>query len=532
MDDMERATSDLDMTPLDDDADQHQRPSLVHSTSMMDAIAESPKLSASVIDSKTPRFFQSKTSPMPEVESTDRVDPDELSLIPTDSQLDDISSIFSIQKTLGTGASAVVLKGKHRKTKECYALKRMKRSHPGTAESFKKERQILRKALHSNIVRYDSCYSDRESVFIATEYCSGGTMLSKILKMKRFSEQKAAGYIHSILSAIRYLHKINVVHRDLKCNNIVFDKPGIEGTLKLIDFGESKIVDPEEMYNECIGTIHFVPPEVCSLRSGNDLKAGDMWSIGVIVYILCCGEPPFGGDNELEIWERIQAEHQPLAFPARLSASCKEFMSGLLCHDICKRFTAEQALRHDWISGDAASTTTFSSSSYLQMLRQHQKEGNRLHQRMVKGLLAGMQPEEEQKMHRDLIKLNRKKSNMDAKAVTEHLFLYSNISNRSMAIGPEDVAEEALDAGLLGIASPEEIASRRITEMRFRAILSHSSDHYDPEEAITALRDKDGMIPIEAIVMYSSLDDEDRRDIMQQTEYKTDLGSLDEDRSL
>lgn len=197
---------------------------------------------------------------------------------------------FCTEKTLGTGASAVVLKVRHKKSRVCYALKKMKRSDPGNLESFKHERLILRKALHSNIVRYDSCYIDAEHYCIATEFCSGtcsewiyiihlnlyflcffvvpficllyhfpgGTMLSKILKLKRFSEKKAAGYIRSVLSAIKYLHKLNIVHRDLKCNNLVFDKPGLKGVLKVIDFGESIIVDPMKMYDECIGTIHFV----------------------------------------------------------------------------------------------------------------------------------------------------------------------------------------------------------------------------------------------------------------------------------
>lgn len=83
-------------------------------------------------------------------------------------------------------------------------------------------------------------------------------MLSKVLKLSSFTEQKAAGYVRSILSAVQYLHKLNIVHRDLKCNNIVFDKPGPNGVLKIIDFGGSKIVDPMTMYSDCVGTIHFV----------------------------------------------------------------------------------------------------------------------------------------------------------------------------------------------------------------------------------------------------------------------------------
>ena len=101
-----------------------------------------------------------------------------------------------------------------------------------------------------------------------------------------------------------------------------------------------------------------------------------------------------------------QSENTKIPFPSRISASCKEFIRGLLCHDIESRMTAEDALKHPWIAGDTAKTTALSSSSYLEMLRQYQKRRNNLHQRMISGILAGIHAVDEEAIHEDLIEVS------------------------------------------------------------------------------------------------------------------------------
>ena len=102
------------------------------------------------------------------------------------------------------------------------------------------------------------CKLNAQCLYIATPFCTGGTMLDKIIRMKSFSERKASEYVRIILSAVGYMHDLDIVHRDLKCQNLLFDTEGRKGVLQLIDFGESKHICESSTYRECVGTPHYV----------------------------------------------------------------------------------------------------------------------------------------------------------------------------------------------------------------------------------------------------------------------------------
>jgi len=274
--------------------------------------------------------------------------------------VDSIEDVFECGKQIGTGATARVLKAKLRENGRCYALKEMATKNRMSRRSFFNEYRILRMLrMHPNTVQYHEVYCDPLGYYIATEYCSGGTMLKRIMKKGCFTEKKAAGFTRSILSAVKYMHQIDIVHRDLKCSNIVFSHRGKGGVLKIIDFGESIVVDPERKYNSIVGTIHYMPPEIDKVRTGNDLRAGDCWSIGVIAYYLVTGRLPFTGHDRDEVLRCIQKKDHQIKFPQSksLSARCKDFIHGLLRHDIANRTTAADALKHEWIEKFADSVT-------------------------------------------------------------------------------------------------------------------------------------------------------------------------------
>merc|ERR1712216_346641 len=128
--------------------------------------------------------------------------------------------------------------------------------------------EFFNEVKHRNIVRFYDCYMDDKCYYIVTEYCSGGTMFDKVIEMGSFDENEASDYIKIILSAVKYMHSLNIVHRDLKLHNMVFDKNGIDGVLQLIDFGDSKIVNEKRKYSKFVGTIHYVPPEIVRPRTG------------------------------------------------------------------------------------------------------------------------------------------------------------------------------------------------------------------------------------------------------------------------
>lgn len=137
-----------------------------------------------------------------------------------------------------------------------------------------------------------------------TRYCSGGELFDRIQKISSFNEKQAAKYIKQLLSAIAYLHARNIVHRDLKAENLLFENETDEANLKLIDFGISCEFFNGTKLKETLGTPYYIAPEV--LRQNYDEKC-DIWSAGVILFILLCGYPPFNGDDDNEILESVKA---------------------------------------------------------------------------------------------------------------------------------------------------------------------------------------------------------------------------------
>jgi len=321
-------------------------------------------------------------------------------------------------------------------------------------------------------------------------------MLSKIARMKTFSEKKAAGYTHSILSAVRYIHDLGIVHRDLKCKNIVFSKPGSGGVLKLIDFGESRMVVPLGTYADIVGTCHYLPPEFGRPRSGNELKSGDMWSIGVICFILCCGRPPFSGDTQLQILRRIQSKNKNISFSNGLTASCQAFIRGLLCDHIGSRMDAATALGHEWVIGDTASTAPIATDPYLEMLGQYQQnQEGKLYGHMISAIVRNMEPHHKESMHDEIFELNRVTSHFNTQAVADHLILNTPITS-------DDESDH------FKYPSPAATgASPRISAVRFTEIMEQSEY---PEEkrraAIARLKDDDGMIPLRLLQRYQTDD--------------------------
>jgi len=282
----------------------------------------------------------------------------------------DISSVFRFTAQLGNGASCQVFKALHIANGGVFAVKRMSKSNPSILASFTKESRLLRRLVHPNVVKFHDTFIDKDHFYISSAYASGGTMLDKVMRMKRFSELKASGYIRTLLSAINYIHRLGIAHRDLKCQNIVLDRPGKEGKLLIIDFGESEVLDPAKEYNDFVGTIHYIPPESAGPRSADDLKKGDIWSLGVIAYILLCGTPPFSGENPEAIFRKIVGGKY--IYPrggCGYTKSFKDFVSSLLDVNPKTRVSADVALKHDWILGKCGKSNLLQTSSYLQSLR-------------------------------------------------------------------------------------------------------------------------------------------------------------------
>jgi len=152
----------------------------------------------------------------------------------------------------------------------------------------------LSKLDHPNILKLYEVYTDEKRYYIVTELCKGGELFDEILKKGIFTEKEAAKIIQQILQAVAYFHELNIVHRDLKPENVLIDKE-LNNTLKIIDFGTSIEVQEHENLTNTHGTSYYIAPEVLNKKYN---KKCDVWSVGVILYILLSGKPPFDGNND------------------------------------------------------------------------------------------------------------------------------------------------------------------------------------------------------------------------------------------
>ncbi|KAK1278756.1 CDPK-related kinase 1 [Acorus gramineus] len=202
---------------------------------------------------------------------------------------------------------------------------------------------------HKHLVQfYDAC-EDEDNVYIVMELCKGGELLDKILaRGGKYSEEDAKTVMVQILSVVSFCHLQGVVHRDLKPENFLYSSENEKSPLKAIDFGLSDFVKPDERLNDIVGSAYYVAPEVLHRSYGTE---ADMWSIGVIAYILLCGSRPFWARTESGIFRAVlkaDPSFEEAPWPS-LSSEAMDFVKRLLNKDYRKRMTASQALIHPWI---------------------------------------------------------------------------------------------------------------------------------------------------------------------------------------
>jgi len=218
------------------------------------------------------------------------------------------------------------------------------------------EMDILKQVDHPNIISLKEIIDTKNCLFIVTELVTGGELFDKIVELGQYNEKNAAILVSKMVSAIDYLHDRNIVHRDLKPENLLLKDPDNINEVKIADFGLSKIIGGSALMTAC-GTPGYVAPEVLN-AAGYD-KEVDLWSIGVITYILLCGFPPFYNENLPELFEQIMnAEYDfPEDYWKDISENAKDFIRKLLIVDPKKRLTGKTALQHPWLSGHAPSHT-------------------------------------------------------------------------------------------------------------------------------------------------------------------------------
>ena len=273
----------------------------------------------------------------------------------------DPNKLYIKKKILGRGSFGIVYLVKQRYLSRYFAMKVIKKS-PTKAkeeeENLMNEVDILRKLDHPNIVKITDFYSLKTEYNIITEYCQEGELFDEIKAQSPFNEASAAWYLKQILSAVSYCHNMNIIHRDLKPENILIVKRQKNGfhPIKIIDFGTAKVFQKEKAEHVLIGSAYYIAPEVLSR---NYTELCDLWSCGVIMYILLTGRPPFNGSSEEEIMKKIRDGIYDLKkYPwGVISEEAKDLLKGLLQVNTKKRLTAKAALEHKWFKIEKTQST-------------------------------------------------------------------------------------------------------------------------------------------------------------------------------
>ncbi|XP_018312659.1 calcium/calmodulin-dependent protein kinase type 1 isoform X1 [Mycetomoellerius zeteki] len=287
---------------------------------------------------------------------------------------------YILKDLLGTGAfSEVRLAESKEKPGQMFAVKIIdKKALKGKEDSLENEIKVLRRfsesatpqsgggslksdssgekrwLTHPNIVQLLETFEDKHKVYLVMELVTGGELFDRIVEKGSYTEKDASGLIRQVLEAVDYMHEQGVVHRDLKPENLLYYSPDEDSKIMISDFGLSKMEDSGIMATAC-GTPGYVAPEVLAQKPYG--KAVDVWSIGVISYILLCGYPPFYDENDANLFAQILKGEFEFDSPYwdDISASAKDFIGKLMCVNVEERYTCKQALAHPWISGNAAS---------------------------------------------------------------------------------------------------------------------------------------------------------------------------------
>ncbi|XP_055342807.1 calcium/calmodulin-dependent protein kinase type 1-like isoform X2 [Paramacrobiotus metropolitanus] len=231
-----------------------------------------------------------------------------------------------------------------------------RRALKGKEESLENEIKVLKRLKHPNIVQLFDTYEDSNHVYLVMELVTGGELFDRIVEKGSYTERDASRLIKQILLAVDFMHQQQVVHRDLKPENLLYFSPDEDSKIMISDFGLSKIEGSGSIMATACGTPGYVAPEVLAQRPYG--KAVDVWSIGVISYILLCGYPPFYDENDANLFAQIMKGEYEFDSPYwdDISEAAKDFIRHLMCVDPSERITCEEALSHPWISGNEAGT--------------------------------------------------------------------------------------------------------------------------------------------------------------------------------
>jgi len=274
---------------------------------------------------------------------------------------------WELGKELGSGHFAKVKLGTRTKDGAKAAVKIIKKPKSASkAKMVEVEARILKEMDHPYIVKCYDAYETDERVYLFMELMDGGELFDRIVDIGHFTEKDGQETTHKLLQALKFMHDKGIAHRDLKPENMLMTGKGPDAICKITDFGLGKFFDEQTtlMKTPC-GTPGYIAPEVLHMK-GYD-KQCDVWSLGVIVYILLCGFPPFYADNDAQLFERIKAGKYEFLKPYwdPISDTAKDFVRKMLIVDPKKRATVDDLLKDPWLSSQHSNASALATVSEL-----------------------------------------------------------------------------------------------------------------------------------------------------------------------
>lgn len=263
---------------------------------------------------------------------------------------DNIYSHYTIKHELGSGAYGRVVYAIHNITHQDRAIKIINKfsiKNEQIRSKLMNEVNILKNLDHPNIIKIYEFYEDEFNLYLVLDICTGGELLESILKRGSFSEVTAALYMRQILSTVVYLHNQRIIHRDLKLENMLLESPQDTG-LKIIDFGAATNYVPGKLESLRVGTVNYIAPEVLAKKYNEKC---DIWSCGVILFILLSGRLPFKAKDKIRCMNLIQSGKYSIEGGVwdLISLDAKNLLIRMLEKNPKKRISAYEAFQHPWI---------------------------------------------------------------------------------------------------------------------------------------------------------------------------------------
>ncbi|CAN6443916.1 unnamed protein product [Victoria cruziana] len=310
--------------------------------------------------------------------------------------MENVRSLYEFGPELGRGQFGVTYQVRDRRTGErlaCKCIDTRKLRTCDDMEDVRREVQIMHHLTgHRNIVELRGAYEDRHRVSLVMELCAGGELFDRIVAKGHYSERAAAALFREIVAVIRDCHSMGVMHRDLKPENFLFLSKNENSPLKATDFGLSAFFKQGDVFRDLVGSAYYVAPEV--IRRHYSAEA-DIWSAGVILYILLSGVPPFWAETEKGIFDVIERGHVDFSddpWPS-ISRDAKDLIKKMLQLNPKERLTATEVLSHPWIKEDGVAPDQPIDIAVLSRMRQFH-EMNKLKKVALKVIAERLSEEE------------------------------------------------------------------------------------------------------------------------------------------